>query len=157
MISFAVDPRFVQDLEDDFMVNEDLTLYEFIGKDPIRAFYLGYNIANWFKSIDRKQRYLYSKLARHNKDALEKYQDQISFWANKYPHDGNEIDMTHLSEYIINNMFFDPETEEIDKIKLAFFFGDTIATKQSQEQKEESDIEFVLEEDREDLEKEYNE
>ncbi len=51
MISFAVDPRFIQDLEDDFMVNETLTLYEFIGKDPIRAFYLGYNLTKWFKDI----------------------------------------------------------------------------------------------------------
>ena len=77
MISFAVDPRFIQDLEDDFMVNKDQTLYEFIGKDPIRAFYLGYNINKWFEHLDKYQKYLYSKQARHNKDDLEKYQSQI--------------------------------------------------------------------------------
>ena len=61
MISFAVDPRFIQDLEDDFMVNKDQTLYEFIGKDPIRAFYLGYNINKWFEHLDKYQKYLYYK------------------------------------------------------------------------------------------------
>lgn len=153
MISFAVDPRFIQDLEDDFMVNEDQTLYEFIGKDPVRAFYLGYHITNWFKNIDRKQRYLYSKLARHNKDSLEKYQDQIGFWANKFPHDGNEIEMAKLAEFVINNIFLDPETEEMDRIKLAFFFGDTIATRQAQEE-QKKEVEFIPEED---LKEKYNE
>lgn len=127
MISFAVDPRFIQDLEDDFMVNEDLTLYEFIGKDPVRAFYLGYNITKWFENIDRKQRYLYSKQARHNKDDLEKYKSQIEFWSNKYNSPESEINTAALAEFIINNMFWDEKTEDMDKVKLAFFLGDTIA------------------------------
>ena len=126
MISFAVDPRFIQDLEDDFMVNENLTLYEFIGKDPVRAFYLGHNINKWFKDIDRKQKYLYSKQARHNKDDLEKYQDQIEYWSKKFPEQG-EISMVELAEFIINNMFWEEKTEDLDRVKLAFFFGDTIA------------------------------
>lgn len=130
MISFAVDPRYTQDLEDDFMVNEDLTFYEFIGKDPVRAFYLGYNLAKWFKDINRKQRYLYSKQARHNKDDLEKYQDQIEYWTRKFPKEG-EISMVELAEFIINNMFWEEKTEELDKVKLAFFFGDTIAQAQA--------------------------
>lgn len=137
MISFAVDPRFVQDLEDDFMVNEDLTLYEFIGKDPVRAFYLGYNLAKWFKDINRNKRYLYSKQARHNKDDLEKYESQIEFWSRKFPKKG-EISMVELAEYIINNMFWEEKTEDIDRVKLAFFFGDTIATSQSAEEESES-------------------
>ena len=127
MISLAVDPRFVQDLEDDFMVNEDLTLYEFIGKDPVRAFHLGYNITKWCNDIDRKQRYLYSKQARHNKDDLEKYKSQIEFWSNKYNSPESEINMIALAEFIFNNMFWDEKTEDMDKVKLAFFLGDTIA------------------------------
>lgn len=137
MISFAVDPRYTQDLEDDFAVNEDLTLYEFIGKDPVRAFYLGYNIAEWFKFIDKKQKYLYSKQARHNKDDLEKYQSQIEFWSNKYKSPEPEINMAALAEFIFNNMFWDEKTEDMDKIKLAFFFGDTIASKERAEQEKE--------------------
>lgn len=133
MISFAVDPRFIQDLEDDFMVNEDLTLYEFIGKDPVRAFYLGHNITKWFKDIDRKQRYLYSKQARHNNDDLEKYQNQIEFWSKKFPKKG-EVSMAELAEFIINNMFWEEKTEDLDRVKLAFFFGDTIAKAQEQEE-----------------------
>lgn len=132
MISFAVDPRFVQDLEDDFIMNEDLTLYEFIGKDPVKAFYLGLYITRWFKDIDRKQRYLYSKQARHNKDDLEKYQKQIEFWSGKFPKDGNDIEMVELAEFIINNMFWEEGSEELDRVKLAFFFGDTIYRNQAE-------------------------
>ena len=135
MISFSVDPRYIQDLEDDFVMNEDLTLYEFIGKDPIKAFYLGYNIAKWFKYLDKRQKYLYSKKVRHNKDDLEKYQEQIEFWANKYVSPEPKINMAMLAEYIINNMFWEEETEDLDRIKLAFFFGETIATKENQNQK----------------------
>ena len=135
MISFSVDPRYIQDLEDDFVMNEDLTLYEFIGKDPIKAFYLGYNIAKWFKYLDKRQKYLYSKKIRHNKDDLEKYQEQIEFWANKYVSPEPKINMAMLAEYIINNMFWEEETEDLDRIKLAFFFGETIATKENQDQK----------------------
>ena len=150
MISFAVDPRFVQDLEDDFMVNEDLTLYEFIGKDPIRAFYLGNNITKWFKDIDRKQRYLYSKQARHNNDDLEKYQDQIEYWTRKFPKEG-EISMAELAEFIINNMFWEEKTEELDRVKLAFFFGDTIAKTQEKETKDDP-----IKPDKKDLQEQYD-
>ena len=133
LISFAVDPRYIQDLEDDFIMNEDLTLYEFINNDPVKAFYLGYNITKWFDYIDRKQKYLYSKQARHNKDDLEKYQNQIEFWSTKYLSPGPDIDMVSLAEFIINNMFWERETEALDKVKLAFFFGDIIATKEKQQ------------------------
>lgn len=152
MISFAVDPRFVQDLEDDFMVNEDLTLYEFIGKDPVRAFYLGHNITKWFKDINRKQRYLYSKQARHNNDDLEKYQDQIEYWTRKFPKEG-EISMAELAEFIINNMFWEEKTEELDRVKLAFFFGDTIAKAQEQDEEAKSD---PIRPDKKDLQEQYD-
>lgn len=138
MISFAVDPRYTQDLEDDFIMNEDQTMYEFIGNDPVKAFYLGYNLRRWFELIDRKQKYLYSKQARHNKDDLEKYQNQIEFWANKYQSPEPEVNMAMLAEYIINNMFWEEETEDSDRVKLAFFFGDTIATRECQQEQKET-------------------
>ena len=144
MISFAVDPRFVQDLEDDFMVNEDLTLYEFIGKDPVRAFYLGHNITKWFKDINRKQ--------RHNNDDLEKYQDQIEYWTRKFPKEG-EISMAELAEFVINNMFWEEKTEELDKVKLAFFYGDAIAKAQEQEGEAKSD---PIRPDKKDLQEQYD-
>lgn len=152
MISFAVDLRFIQDLEDDFMVNEDLTLYEFIGKDPVRAFYLGHNITKWFKDINRNQRYLYSKQARHNNDDLEKYQVQIEYWTKKFPKEG-EISMVKLAEFIINNMFWEEKTEELDRVKLAFFFGDTIAKAQEQEEKAKDD---PIKPDKKDLQEQYD-
>ena len=132
MISFEVDSCYILDLKDDFIVNETLTLYEFIGKDPVKAFYLGININKWFKDIDMKQQYLYSKQARHNKDGIEKYFSQIDYWSKKFS-DQEEVDITELAEYIMNNMFWDKGTEDIDKIKLAFFFGNTIALQQKNE------------------------
>lgn len=133
MISFAIDSRYVQDLEDDFIMNEDRDLYKFINNDPVRAFYLGYNITKWFDYIDKKQKYLYSKQVRHNKDDLEKYQKQIEFWANKYKSPESEINMATLAEFIINNMFWEEGTEDLDRVKLAFFFGNTIAEKEKQQ------------------------
>ena len=120
-------------------MNEDLTLYEFIDNDPVKAFYLGYNISKWFQHLDKKQKYLYSKQVRHNKDDLEKYQTQIEFWTNKYVSPEPETNIAMLAEYIINNMFWEEETEDLDKVKLAFFFGDIIATKERQQNQEESE------------------
>lgn len=46
--------------------------------------------------------------------------------------------MAKLAEFIINNMFWEEETEDIDRVKLAFFFGNTIAMQQKKEENEES-------------------
>lgn len=133
------------------MVNENLTLYEFIGKDPVKAFYLGLNINKWFKSISKNQKYLYSKQARHNKDDLEKYLEQIEFWSKKFPKKG-EIDMVELSEFIMNNMFWEEKTEDTDKVKLAFFFGNTIYAQKSQL---EEKVDSSLSKENKDLEEAY--
>jgi hypothetical protein len=125
-IDLKVDKYYVDDLRDDLMVNTDLDLYEFIGNDPVRAFYLGINMRNWFDELDKDQQYLYSKQLRHNKDDLEKYENQIKFWTDKYPEKG-EVNLAELAEYIMNNLFYDEETEESDKVKFGFFFGDMIA------------------------------
>ena len=143
MISFAVDPRYIQDLRDDFVMNETLTLYEFIGSDPIKAFYLGLKIEEWFEDIDRKQRYLYSKQARHNKDDLEKYQSQIEFWSKKFPEQDGDIEMAILAEFIINNMIWDEKTEELDTVKMAFFFGQTINNQSKSNETDESSQEEI--------------
>lgn len=132
MISFAVDPRFIEDLEDDFVMNETLTLYEFINNDPVKAFYLGIYLDKWFKKINRNQRYLYSKQARHNNDDIRKYDKQIEFWQKKFPEEG-EIDLAKVAEYIINNIFWEEKTEDLDRVKMAFFLGDIIATEKCQQ------------------------
>lgn len=135
-VSLAVDEFFVADLEDDFMMNETLNLYEFIGKDPARAFYLGLYITDWFKGITKSQRYLYSKQARHNKEVAIKYSKQLDFWYNKFPGENDaELKMVKLAEFVLSNMFWDEGQEDIDRIKLAFFFGDAINQAVEQEDK----------------------
>lgn len=123
MIDLTVNKDFIYDLKDDFTMNDSKDLYQFINGDPIRAFYLGINIKNWFEELSPEKQYLYSKQIRHNKDKLEKYQKQLEFWTNKFPNESDEINLVDLSEYILNNMIYENENDEIN---LAFFFGTTV-------------------------------
>lgn len=123
VISLEVTDIFIQDLEDDFVMNNDLDLYEFIASDPVKAFYLGVHIKDWFQNLEKEQKYLYSKQIRHNKEDLEKYQDQVQFWLNKQNNDDVEVSICEMAEYVLNNMFWEEKTEELDRVKMAFFFG----------------------------------
>lgn len=122
MIKLAVDPVYILDLKDDIAMNFTDDLYQFIDGDPVRAFHVGMNIKKWFEELEPKQQYLYSKQLRHNKDFLDRYMEQMKFWTDKFP-DEEETDLLCLSEYILNNMFWDEETEELDRVKMALFFG----------------------------------
>lgn len=104
-------------------MNYDLDLYEFIGSDPVKAFYLGVNIKDWFQKLEKEQKYLYSKQVRHNKEDLEKYQNQVQFWLDKQHDNEEEVNVCEMAEYVLNNMFWEEKTEELDRVKMAFFFG----------------------------------
>ena len=123
MISFTVNPLFVLDLRDDFLMNNSKKLYEFIGKDPVKAFHLGVHVAKWFDLLDKKQQYLHSKLLRHNQEEIEPYIDQLKYWAEAFPHSSkdDQINMIELSEYVFNNIIWNDE--ETDQIKVALFLG----------------------------------
>lgn len=123
MISFTVNPLFVLDLRDDFLMNNTKKLYDFIGKDPITAFHLGIHVAKWFELLDKKQQYLHSKLLRHNQEDIESYMDQLKYWTESFPHSSkdDQINMIELSEYVFNNMVWNDE--EVDSIKVALFLG----------------------------------
>lgn len=125
MISFSVNPLFVLDLRDDFIMNSSKKLYEFLGKDPIKAFHLGVHVTKWFNSLDKKQMYLHSKLLRHNQEDVESYMDQMKHWTEVFPHASkdDQINMIELSEYVFNNIIWNPDTEEIDQVKVALFLG----------------------------------
>lgn len=140
MISLEVSEIFIQDLEDDFVMNNELDLYEFIGPDPVKAFYLGMFIKEWFEKLEKEQRYLYSKQVRHNKEDLEKYENQMKFWINKHQGDADEqaeVDVYQLAEYVLNNMFWEEDTEDLDRIKMAFFFGQLVE-RQANEKSEDN-------------------
>lgn len=142
LIDLAIDANFIEDLKDDFLNNEEEDLYEFIDGDPVKSFYLGLHINRWFNLLDKKQKYLHSKLIRHNKDDLEKYQDQIQYWTQQYSSGKDEeVDLSKLSEYMLNNMFYDPETEDTDIIKMAFFFGYLIANRTDEDEESSDDLE----------------
>ena len=120
MISLKVNSKFLLDLRDDVFGNYDLKLYQFINNDPVIAFYFGIFIKKWFNELDQERQLLYSKALRHCDDDLDKYKPQIEFWSKKYSNN-EEIDLVDLvdfSEYLLNNMFLDKES---DIINLALF------------------------------------
>lgn len=49
----------------------------------------------------------------------------MKHWTEAFPHTSNDdqINMIELSEYVFNNMIWDPDTEEIDRVKVALFLG----------------------------------
>lgn len=105
-------------------MNYDYDLYEFIGKDPVKAFWLSVNITDWFIELDKEQKYLYSKQLRHNKELIEDYQTQFEFWANKFqPDDKKYVSILELSEYILNNMFWNNKD---DIIYMAIWLGNLL-------------------------------
>nr|DAM35259.1 MAG TPA: hypothetical protein [Bacteriophage sp.] len=120
MIDLTVTKDFIYDLKDDFTMNDKKDLYQFIDGDLVKAFYLGINIEDWFQDLPNEKKYLYSKQIRHNKDNLEKYQKQLKFWTSKFPSKTDEIDLVDLSEYILNNMIYEDNSDEIN---LAFSLG----------------------------------
>ena len=123
MIDLTVNKDFIYDLKDDFTMNNKKDLYQFIGGDLVKAFYLGVNLTEWFKELPAEKQYLYSKQIRHNKDNLEKYQKQLTFWTDKFSNKDEEIDLVDLSEYILNNMIYENNSDEIN---LALFLGITV-------------------------------
>lgn len=120
MIDLTVTKDFIYDLKDDFTMNDKKDLYQFINGDLVKAFYLGINIDDWFQDLPNEKKYLYSKQIRHNKDNLEKYQKQLEFWTSKFPSKTDKIDLVDLSEYILNNMIYEDDSDEIN---LAFSLG----------------------------------
>ena len=120
MIDLTVTKDFIYDLKDDFTMNDKKDLYQFINGDLVKAFYLGINIDDWFQDLPNEKKYLYSKQIRHNKDKLEKYQKQLEFWTSKFPSKTDKIDLVDLSEYILNNMIYEDNSDEIN---LAFSLG----------------------------------
>ena len=120
MIDLTVTKDFIYDLKDDFTMNDKKDLYQFIDGDLVKAFYLGINIDDWFQDLPNEKKYLYSKQIRHNKDNLEKYQKQLEFWTSKFPSKTDKIDLVDLSEYILNNMIYEDNSDEIN---LAFSLG----------------------------------
>ena len=113
------------DVYDNFFINEENTLWEFIEEDVPAAFYLGVHFDKWFNELkEPKKQYLYSIDARHCNDDLADYQDQVSFWASRFAkqNKSKEVDMIEWSEYILNNMIFQPEDKELI-VNLAFCLG----------------------------------
>jgi hypothetical protein len=121
-MNLQVSNIYVMDLRDDFLMNYDKGLYDFIDGDIVKAFYIGMYIDGWFKELERKQQYLHSKLLRHNTEGLDEYLSQIKYWTKEYPATTN-VDALDLSEYLMNNIVWREDHEDEDKIRVAIFLG----------------------------------
>lgn len=64
-------------------------------------------------------------MLRHNHEGVEDYREQMKYWAQLFPHssDEDEVNTVEMSEYIFNNMIWNDDTEEIDRIRVALFLG----------------------------------
>ena len=121
MIDLGVDKKYIGDLHDDVFGNYEDSLYKFLNNDPVRAFYFGSLIKKWFNDLDQSRQLLYSKGLRHCGDDLAKYTEQTKFWLDKFTKDDEEdIDTIEFSEFLLNNMFWDNES---DIINMALFLG----------------------------------
>lgn len=126
MISLEVNNLYIPDLHDDFIMNKDLKLFQFINNDPVKAFYLGMYVVKWWDKLDKDQMYLHSKELRHNgPDHIAKYQEQIQYWSKKYEGEEN-IDMIDLAQFLINNIFYEKEN---DNIRVALHLGMVVGSK----------------------------
>lgn len=125
MAIFDVNPIYVLDLRDDFIMNRTEKLYEFLGKDPVKAFHLGIRATKWFNSLDKEQMYLHSKSLRHVQEDIDSYMEQIKHWTENFPDtdDEDQVDMIQLSDYVFSNIIWNPDTEEKDQVKVALFLG----------------------------------
>lgn len=118
MIQLEVTKLFIYDLEEDFVRNKKIELYDFIKGDPVKAFWIGYHFKEWFDKLDGEKPYLYSKQARHIIDYIGPNEEQIHYWIDK---EGKDESMTLSTvEYVLNNLILENE-DDLDKI--AFYFG----------------------------------
>lgn len=122
-MTLDADVLYVQDLRDDFIMNYDRKLYDFLENDPLKAFYLGIYVNKWFESLNRDQQYLHSKSLRHVQRDISQYIDQIQYFADKYQEidDNEDINSIHLSNYVFDNIIWFNEDE--DRVKVALFLG----------------------------------
>jgi hypothetical protein len=135
---FKEDDIYVADLQDDFIMNHKLSLYDFINGDIVKAYYLGLNIREWMTYLDKEQQYLHTKSLRHNRDSLLKYQSQFEYWIDKYPE--KNVSSSEILSYLLDNMYFwDVENEESDMVKLALFFGITDTDQRNKEKEKEKE------------------
>jgi hypothetical protein len=119
-IDLKIHPIDILDIRDDFLMNYDYELYDFIDDIPEIAFYIGLYIKKWFPLLEPSQRYLHSKSLRHVQLEISKYKDQIKFWTEQYPSNDSEVDIIDISNYILNNVMLD---EEMDIIPLSLYLG----------------------------------
>lgn len=122
-MNFGVNQLYILDLRDDFIMNYDKDLYEFIDGDPIKAYQLGIYATKWFDELSRDQQYLHAKYLRHINEDILLYNKQIQYWSDKFSaNDEQEIDLIEMCDYIYSNLIW-LEDEDIARIKVALFLG----------------------------------
>ena len=137
-MSLGTDQLYVLDLRDDFIMNYNDSLYEFIDYDPVKAFQLGIYVTKWFDELDKGQQYLHAKDLRHLNKDIDLYNQQIQYWANKFSKPEEEVDLVEMCDYIYDNIIWFPEDEDRDRVKVALFLG-MITGKNMKERDQDTD------------------
>lgn len=112
---------YIQDLLDDMLDNDSKHLYQFVGHDCKKAFFLTMYIEEWQSYLEPFQMRLYSREIRHAPLELEPYQKQFDYWSSKYYNDNKdkEVLITDYPQYILNNWISTSDEDPKVKINLA--------------------------------------
>ena len=122
-MTFNVNQLYTLDLRDDFIMNYDKDLYEFIDGDPVKAYQLGIYATKWFDELSREQQYLHSRHLRHINEEIQSYSEQINYWSKKFPsEDDGQVDLVEMCDYIYNNIIWLDDDYE-NQIRVALFLG----------------------------------
>ena len=116
MLNLEVTKLFILDLEEDFVRNKNVELYDFIKDDIVKAFWLGYHFNEWFQKLENEKPYLYSKQSRHIIDYVDPYESQIHYWLDKL---GTQELTLESVAYVLDNLILENE-EDLDKISFYF-------------------------------------
>lgn len=137
-MTFGVNQLYTLDLRDDFVMNYDKDLYEFIDNDPIKAYNLGIYVTKWFNELNKDQQYLHSRCLRHINEEVLPYSEQINYWSKKFPtEEDGQVDLLEMCDYIYDNIIW-LEDEDIARIKVALFLG-MITGQQMKEREDDVD------------------
>lgn len=129
---------YIQDLLDDILDNEDKHLYQFVGHDCKKAFFLTMYIEEWQSYLEPYQMRLYSREIRHAPLEMIDYHKQFDYWSSKYyeKNKDKEVSITDYPEYILNHWISTNDEDPKVKINLAITLAlNMLETKSQQEVK----------------------
>lgn len=109
---------YVENLLDDMLDNTERHLYEFVGGDYCKAFFITLNFQDWEKYLEPYQVRLYSREIRNAPELFTPYESQYNYWSKKYyeTNKNKQVLITDFPQYVLSNWI--PSKNEDKKVKV---------------------------------------